>query len=52
MLRLEVILLPWVVLPYKAGTPVVASSRLLLALWEHPHGLETTAEATHRLGRV
>ena len=49
MLRLEVILLPWVVLPYKAGTPVVASSRLLLALWEHPHGLETTAEATHRL---
>ena len=28
---------------------MAASSRLLLALWEHPHGLETTAEATHRL---
>ncbi len=28
---------------------MAASRRLLLALWEHPHGLETTAEATHRL---
>ena len=43
------LVLPQVVLPYKADTPVAASRRLLLALWEHPHGLETTAEATHRL---